>query len=249
VKWDKYCNTLSTQIISISDNVSNILINKENVPENKIVKITHGFDEKNFIIKNEAQVKLLQIKYNLYKKQPVIGVISRFIHLKGIQYIIPAYKEVLKKHPNALLLLFNATGDYEKEIDGLLKELPQNSFQKIIFEPDISNLYKIFNVFIHVPISSTVEAFGQTYIECMLSGVPLIGTKSGIGNEIMNNGFNCIEVAYENSNAIFDAIINVIENNELAEIIVENAKETVLKDFSLDKMVFALEAIYLQNDV
>jgi glycosyltransferase involved in cell wall biosynthesis len=246
VKWDKYCNTLSTKIISISDNVSTILIAKENVPENKIIKIPHGFDIKKFINPNAEQVNALQVKYNLNKKKPVIGVISRFIDWKGIQYIIPAYKEILKKHPNSLLLLFNAAGSYEKEINNLLKELPQDSFQKIKFENDIVNLYKIFNIFIHVPISSTVEAFGQTYIECMLSGIPLIATKSGIGNEIMSNGFNCIEVPYKNVNAIYNALINIIENKELSDTITQNAKQTVTENFSIDKMILSLEAVYLQ---
>ncbi len=246
VKWDKYCNALASQIISISDSVSGILINKEKVNKNKIITIPHGFDSASFITSKTERVAILQAKYNPLKKYPVIGVISRFIHLKGVQYIIPAYKEVLKKYPNALLLLFNATGNYEKEIDILLKELPQHSFQKIIFENDISNLYKIFDVFIHVPISSTVEAFGQTYIECMLSGVPLIATKSGIGNEILQNGYNCIEVAYENSNVIFNAIINVIENRELSNTLTQNAKLTVIEKFSIDRMVFSLEKLYLQ---
>jgi len=246
VKWDKYCNALATKIISISDNVSNILITKENIPENKIIKIPHGFDVESFIDTNIEQVNTLRVRYNPYKKKPVIGVISRFIHLKGIQYIVPAYKKVLKKHPNALLLLFNASGNYEKEINALLKELPQNSFQKIRFENDITNLYKIFDFFIHVPISNTVEAFGQTYIECMLSGVPLIATKSGIGSEIMRDSFNCIEVPHKNTDAIYNAIINVTENKGLSKTISQNAKQTVIEKFSIDKMIFSLEEVYLQ---
>ena len=182
VKWDKYCNALATQIISISDTVSNILINKENVPEIKLVKIPHGFDTESFITGNFEQINLLQTKYNPNKKYPVIGVISRFTEWKGVQYIIPAYKKVLENFPDALLLLFNANGDYEKEINVLLSELLQHTFQKIKFENDITNLYKIFDVCVHVPISSSVEAFGQTYIESMLSKCCFVMIKMWTGD-------------------------------------------------------------------
>ena len=39
VKWDKYCNKIATKIVSISDIVTTILVNKENVSKEKIIKI------------------------------------------------------------------------------------------------------------------------------------------------------------------------------------------------------------------
>ncbi|MCC7051502.1 MAG: glycosyltransferase family 4 protein [Bacteroidia bacterium] len=245
VKWDKYCNKLATKVISISDNVTNILIEKENVPKDKIVKIWHGFDIDSFVNFNKEKVEGLKQKYNSQQKHPVIGVISRFTHWKGVQYIIPAYQELLKKYPNALLLLFNAKGDYETEINKLLRELPEQSYQKIKFENEITNLYQTFDVFVHVPISNSVEAFGQTYIETMLAGVPLIATKSGIGNEIMQNKFNCIEVSYQSSEAIYTAMLFCLENREAVSTMTKNAKKSVIEKFSLHAMIQDLEKLYL----
>lgn len=245
VKWDKYCNSLATKIVSISDVVTEILIQKENVSKNKIVKIHHGFDTDSFIKGNAENINELIGKYNKKFITPVIGVISRFTHWKGVQYIIPAYKKLLKKYPNALLLLFNANGDYEKEIDVLLNGLPQTSFQKIKFENDIANLYKVFDVFVHVPISKNAEAFGQTYIECMLSGIPLVATKSGIGNEIMIDKFNCLEVPYQNSEAIYTAILQVLENETLKNELIKNAQKSTEEKFSINKMITSLEQLYL----
>jgi len=246
VKWDKYCNFMATKIISISDVVSNILMQKENVIPNKIAKIPHGFDVCKFIGTDDNQIQILKEKYNPQSKIPVIGVISRFTHWKGVQYIIPAYKKLLEKYPDALILLFNAKGDYVKEIDVLLNELPEKSFQKISFENDIVNLYKIFDVFVHTPMSKNAEAFGQTYIECMLSGTPLIATKSGIGNEIMLNRFNCLEVQHQSEEAIYEALIMLLENEALKRELIKNAKHSVEEKFSLNKMIDNLEQLYLQ---
>lgn len=245
VKWDKYCNRLATQIISISDNVSEILIKRENVPQNKILKIWHGFDVKKFSNPELQKVELLRDQYNDKRKHPVIGVISRAISLKGIQYIIPAYRKLIESYPNALLLLFNAEGDYEEEINRLLSELPDDNYKKISFENDITNLYQVFDLFIHVPISPSVEAFGQTYIEALASGIPLIATKSGIANEILINKINALIVPFKNSEAIYGAMIELLENDNLRHELIKNARETVEERFSIQNMITALEKLYL----
>lgn len=246
VKWDKYCNYLATHIVSISDVVSNILIQKENVIADKIVKIPHGFDTKTFIERDEVKINALRTKYNPENKKPVIGVISRFTQWKGIQYIVPAFKKLLEKYPNALLLLFNAKGDYEKEINLLLSILPEHSFEKIKFENDIAALYAIFDVFVHVPVSESAEAFGQTYVESMLAGIPIIATKSGIGNEILKHEFNCLEVPHQNSEAIFNAMIKMLEDTDLANALIHNARQSVEEKFSIEKMITSLEQLYLR---
>ncbi|MBS1647819.1 MAG: glycosyltransferase family 4 protein [Bacteroidetes bacterium] len=245
VKWDKYCNFLATNIVSISDVVSAVLIEKEGVEKSKVTKIWHGFNTPSFTEPSKEKIQILVEKYNSNKKYPVIGVISRFIYLKGVQYVVPAYQKIIDRYPNALLLLFNAYGDYEKEIDELLSKLPQSSYQKITFENDITNLYKIFDVFVHAPISLTSEAFGQTYIESMLSGVPLIATKSGIGNEIMVNEFNCLEVPYKNHEAIYQALLKALNEETLKNDIIKNARESVRNEFSIQNMILKLEQLYL----
>lgn len=247
VKWDKYCNKLATQIVSISDNVTNILVNKEKVSFKKVIKIPHGFDVTSFTHVNKEEVSALQAKYNPIKKGPVIGVISRFITLKGVQYIIPAFKQLLNQYPNALLLLFNAKGSYEKELDKLFENIPSDSYTKIRFENNVTSLYKIFDLFIHVPVTNSAEAFGQTYVECMLSEIPLIATRSGVGNEIMVNRYNCLEVPYENSEEIYNAIVEVLQNPKLLSSLTKNAKQTVVEKFAIEKMISALEKLYLHE--
>lgn len=244
VKWDKYCNFLSTKIISISDCVSDIL-KQENVPDEKITKIWHGFDTSSFIKPDTVKVKTLNKKYNSNNAWPVIGVISRATYWKGIQHIIPAYQKFIQKYPNALLLLFNATGDYESEINALLNAIPEINYQKVYFENDITNLYHVFDMFIHVPISPTVEAFGQTYIECMLSGIPLVATKSGVANEILKDKINSLVVPFENSEAIYRAMIELLENENLRHELIKNATQTVEEKFSIQNMISVLEKLYL----
>jgi glycosyltransferase involved in cell wall biosynthesis len=246
VKWDKLNNKLATHIIAISEVVKDVLISKEGVSFEKISLVYHGFKLNEFSKSNNEVIENLKNKYNPFNNRPVIGVISRFTELKGIQYIIPAFSKLLNQYPDALLLLFNASGDYEKEINKLVLELPKETYLKVAFENDITSIYHLFDVFIHVPINNTIEAFGQTYIESMASGTPLIATKSGIANEILINCDNSIVVPYKNSEEIYKAISLIIKDPVLKNKIITNAKNTVAQKFDIQPMIEKLETIYLQ---
>ncbi|MBK9282899.1 MAG: glycosyltransferase family 4 protein [Sphingobacteriaceae bacterium] len=245
VKWDKLYNKLATHIVAISENVKNVLIQKEGVPENKIYLIYHGFKLEHFLKTDKKKVASLQEKYNPGYKKPVIGVIARFIELKGIQFIIPAFKEVLIKYPNALLLLFGTEGDYELQVNRLLQEIPETSYKKVEFESEITSLYKIFDIYIHVPINENIEAFGQTYVECLASGIPLIATKSGIGKEILVDKHNSMVVPFQNTKSITEAIFTLLEQKEIRDKIISNSYATVTENFDLNAMIQKLETIYL----
>ena len=208
--YDKASNYLSTKIISISDIVSEVLIKKENVSPKKIVKISHGLDFDSFL-KGGGRDQIIS-KYNLQNFFPVIGVISRFIEWKGIEYTIQAFKVLLKKYPNAKLILANANGSYEYKINSELECLPESSYRKIIFEEQISDLYEVFDIFVHVPTDRYAEAFGQVYIESLCKRIPSIFTISGVANEFIIDGKNALTVDYKNSFEIYDAIIQYLEN-------------------------------------
>jgi len=247
VKWDRYCNRQATDIVCISENVKQVLLEKERVPEKKLHRIYHGFDIDAFHRPDPQQTSALRAVYNPDGRKPVIGIISRFIELKGLQYAIPAFQKLLIQYPDALLLLFNAKGNYLGTVNGLLDELPEGSYKKTTFEPNISALYPIFDLFLHVPVNAQIEAFGQTYIESMAAGVPLIATRSGIGNEIMEHGVNALVVPYENSDAIYEAMLQVLREPGLKEKLSRNGYDTVKERFALAHMINELERLYLSH--
>lgn len=246
IKYDKIINKLSTDIISISKVVESVLIKKESVSPKKIHLIHHGFKLMEYSNPPGININRLKEKYNRVNAFPVVGVISRYTEWKGVQYIVPAFKKLLYRYPNALLVLANATGDYKTEIQKLLSEIPKKNYVEIEFEKDIFSLYKLFDVFIHVPISPESEAFGQTYIECLASGVPIVATVSGIAHEILIDKYNSLIVPYKDSNAIYDSIILIITNENLRGQIVANSFSSISEEFKLELMMHKLETLYLK---
>ena len=244
VKYDKIINRLSTHIIAICNNVKEVLIQKENVPENKIHLIRHGFNLEEFYTVSDERIYALKTKYNPQNHYPVIGMMSRYIYLKGIQYTIPAFKNILKKYPNALLILANANGDYKNEIKKQLEELPATAYTEIGFENDNAALFKLFDVFVHVPIDKNIEAFGQIYVEALAAGTPSVFTPSGVAPEFVENGKNAVLVDFKNAKQIEEGILSILENKDFRNTLIENSKMYLDNFFSLHLMIDKLEQLY-----
>jgi glycosyltransferase involved in cell wall biosynthesis len=244
VKWDKWCNKLATKIIAPSKVVEDVLIVLENVEKDKIVVVHHGFDLDYFKNVPENTKLSLSCKYNSEGQHPVIGVVSRFTELKGIQYIIPAFKKLLIQYPNALLLLFNAQGDYKNNIDALLHDLPDRNYKTIVFEQELAAIYTLFDVFIQASTDFSIEAFGQTYIEALASAVPSVFTLSGIAQDFVIHEKNALAVPFKDSESIYAAMMQLYENPSLAQQLSAEALKVVTEKYPLHKMIQSLERLY-----
>lgn len=243
-KWDRVCNFLATDIVAISKNTKEILLNWDKAKASKVKVIPHGFDFDYLMTVQDQSIAALKIKYNLKENYPVIGVISRYLEWKGIHFIIPAFKELRLHFPNAHLVLANAQGDYKDQIRSLLGDLPPFSYTEILFEYDLAALYKLFDIFVHVPIDGYSEAFGQTYVEALASGVPSIFTMSGIAHDFIEHEKNALVVPYKDSTQIFESIRKLLNDSDLRKKLVIQGKKNVYRKFALINMIEKLEALY-----
>jgi glycosyltransferase involved in cell wall biosynthesis len=243
VKWDRFINFMATDIVSISNSTYYALSELENVEPCKIKLIPHGFKLDSLNLPDRDKVEKLKLKYNPMLSAPVIGVVARYIELKGIEYIIRAFKELLNVYPKAKLVLANATGDYSSTIQNELQSLAKESYVEIPFESDIVSLYHLFNIYVHVPVNKNIEAFGQTYVESMAAGIPGIFTLSGIGNQLCKHEHNCLVVDYKNSSQICDSMLKLLQDNILRKSIIENAGVST-DEFGLKPFIEKLESLY-----
>jgi glycosyltransferase involved in cell wall biosynthesis len=242
--WDKFCNKRATQIIAISGVVKKILEKWEDVPAEKILLIPHGFKLEEFRNVEVERMQGIRNKYKLTGYNKVVGVVSRLTEWKGIQYIIPAFRSLLKKFPDLVLMLLNAKGEYRKEIEKMLQDIPKENYRLIEFEKDIPAVYKVFEVFVHVPIDGHSEAFGQTYVEALAAGIPSIFTLSGIASDFIIDGYNAVVVPFKNADAIGEAIEKIYSCAEFRSNLVQNGFESVKERFSFETLMSRLEKIY-----
>ena len=245
--YDRFFNALATRIVAPSEVVKRVLVEREGVDPRKVVRIDHGFALDRFAEVPAAEVAELAGRYLPPGAGPVVGVVARYIECKGVQHVIPAFRRLLASYPSAFLVLANARGGDGRLIRRELAALPAGSYVEIPFEPNVSALYKLFDLFVHAPVDPDIEAFGQVYVEALAAGVPAVVTRSGIGQEILEHGVNAWIVAPADSEAIHQGCASLLADPALRERLARAGERTVRERFSLERMMAALERLYLDG--
>ncbi len=244
VYYDRLINFMSKYVIANTKMTGEILTEKERLDPAKLRVINYAYDLDS-ITASDASVQKLKERYGLTGRFPVVGVISRFVHWKGVQYVIPAFKKLLTKYPDAKLVLANADGAFKSDIEALLADnLTETQYIKIKFEDEIYALYKTFDVFVHVPVDKYVEAFGQIYVEALALQVPSVFTLSGVAPEFIVDGSNALVVPFCDSDAIHDRIKIILEDARLRGSLVEKGKSDVFRLFHSRRLGKELESVY-----
>ncbi len=243
VWMDILMNRLSTCIISPTEGIKQLMIHSEYTNSSKIQVINHGIDLDYYGTATPARVEVIRQKYKIPNTSPVIGVISRHIEWKGIQYIIPAFEQIIKDIPTAHLILANANGEYKKVINDMLSKIPKDSYTLIEYENDVAALYAIFDVFVHVPIDLYSESFGLIYVEALASGKPCVFTLSGIAADFVIHEHNALVVDYRSAEQISASVRRLILNNRLANEIASHGKNSIGR-FSVEAMGQMIRALY-----
>jgi len=181
--------------------------------------------------------------YNPSRRSPVVGVVSRYERLKGVEYTIEAFKRLLITHPNALLILAGAYGPDADEIRQVLETLSTASYVEVEFEPDIFTLYRLFDVFVHVPVDRRIEAFGMIYVEALAAGVPSIVTLSGVATEFIEAGRQALVVPYRDAGAIHEALERLLGDEDLRRSLAREGSMAVER-FGLEGFVEAHVRLY-----
>jgi glycosyltransferase involved in cell wall biosynthesis len=113
----------------------------------------------------------------------VIGYVGRLLHLKGVDLLAIAFREISHFLPDARLLIVGR-GEKESVLRSILKEELVRGVVHI--EPDVSHQrlaewYRAMNLFV---MPSRYENFSNAMVEALACGVPFLASDVG-GNKIL----------------------------------------------------------------
>lgn len=106
--------------------------------------------------------------------------------------------------------------------------------------------YKAADVFI-LPSTMNTESFGIVNLEAMACGVPIVASNIGGIPDIVKDGENGLLVQPKNTEALANAIIYLLENEDMKKKLGLNGKMKV-KNYSWEKIAEKTEAIYVQSN-
>jgi glycosyltransferase involved in cell wall biosynthesis len=116
------------------------------------------------------------------------------------------------------------------------------AFHGYLSRPELIDHYYNADVFVFPPIWN--EAFGCTPVEAMAAGTPVVSTRSGGITETVRDHETGFLVDKNDSHALAQAILKLIENDALCETMGRAARSRALQHFSWDTIVPAMRNRY-----
>ncbi|GCB35513.1 TIGR04157 family glycosyltransferase [Bacteroides faecalis] len=216
----------------------------------KIVLINNALKDC-YIPVNEEQKRILRHKYYIQEGVPLLIFAGRLDEVKGIAYLIQAFRKVLETYKNARLLIAG-DGNFNR----WLKEA-KDIWSQITFtgrlEKDV--LYELYHIADMGIVSSLHEEFGFVAIEMMMNQLPIIVSDTGGLSEIVENDISGLKIPVMNdgkqqvidAEALSAKMIQLIKQPGYAEILAENARKRFLKKYDL--MIFREKMLNLYREV
>ena len=169
-------------------------------------------------------------KYGVTGKSAVL-FIGGLEPRKGLEYLIMAMEQVIKKHSDTVLLAVARGGLVERGERGwfkmLVERLRLENHVKIIDyidERDVPKYYAACDVY---AMPSRMEGWGIGIMEAMSAGKPVVATRAGGIPELVSSGKNGILVEPGNVSALASAISKLLASQALRNRLGAAGRKTV----------------------
>lgn len=177
-----------------------------------------------------------------FKKPITIGVVSRLATIKGMDLVIPAFDEIMKKHPESSLIIVGAGNLKEKMIQQASESHCQNKItwagrQK---QEDLGKWYSKMDI---VLMPSRSEGFGLTAIEAMSYGCVVVAAKTGGLPEVVKENKTGLLHTPGSVQDIADKVCSLIDNPDIMFEYSKNAITEVTK-FSFEHYCELINDLY-----
>ena len=228
-----------SKIVVVSDSVGKMLMARDKVPCSRIVRIYSGIEFSNYNLNIDKDRKRKEL--GLKSDDTIIGTIGRLRPEKGHEYLIKTMAEVLRKFPEARLLIVG-DGPEENKLKCLIDKMGiKDNVVFTGYRNDVPEILAILDLFI---LPSIEEGLPLAVLEAMASGRGIVATRIGGTEELIEDGVTGVLVPPKDVNALVKAIYGLLKERDKINRLGMMAKEVVKKNFSSNNMLTNYERLY-----
>ncbi len=229
----------ATAVVVVCDYVGQML-KDVGFPAEKIIRIYNGIDPARFNRSGDGRVRK---GIRCPEGTKLIGMVANLRRSKGYEFFMQAARKVAASIPQAR---FVAVGDIDKEIGHRLSDLAeqlglQDRFFFLGFREDIPEVLSDLDVFV---LSSVSEGFPLVILEAMAAGKPIVATRSGGPQEIVEDGRTGLLVPSANADLLAAKICELLRDPGRAAALGHAARAKAESTFGLERMVHEYEQLY-----
>ncbi|RXT14642.1 glycosyltransferase [Ammoniphilus sp. CFH 90114] len=237
-RMEKWTRSFTDRFIAVSRSIADYL-QEEGIESKKISVIHHGIDVDQF-----SQGKaVLRDELGLSPDDYLIGVVSRLVKIKGMDYAISAMPKILQANPRAHLVIVGS-GPEEAELKAAVEQHHVTGHVHFVgFRKDIANCLHSFDCFVSASLS---EGLGLNILEAMAASLPVVVTGVGGVIDFTQDRKNGLLIEPQSSEDIAIKVIELMNNPGFAKSLAEEAFRQVEQSFSLHAMLTNTVRLYEQ---
>jgi glycosyltransferase involved in cell wall biosynthesis len=195
---------------------------------------------------DDRKLEAFRIKAGIQPRQRLIGMVARLATEKGVEYLVEAMPEVLKRFPSARVLHMgqyqNVMGeeDYARKLAPLIQSLGEHwTFLGTLSDDELVALFRTCEVTVLPSLNST-ESFGMVQVEAMACGTPVVASDiPGVRQPVRMTGMGLVVPPAE-APALANALIEVLEHPERYQ----GDSQAVVERFSPQRIGEEYEALF-----
>lgn len=240
----------SDRLITVSQDIADLMIEKWQVNSDKIVVIPNGVDLTRF--KESKNRTALRQWLGFPGKAIVIGtVIGTLRPIKDVPTLLQAFATVSRQHSVCRLVIMAGTNgpangsvrdDHHQQIMNIISSLGlERAVHFVPPKQDVETYMQSFDIYAN---SSLYEGMSNTLLEAMACGVPVVATRVGGTPFIVHDGYNGLLVSPGAPDELANALCALAANPWLRERIAENGFRYAREKHDLRSFVTAHERIY-----
>ncbi len=224
---------MATKVVTVSNGVKNYLQSK-GVKEEKLQNIYTGIDTQKFSDKLEYN---LREELNLESDIKLIGVVAV---LRGAKRHMDLIKTFAKLDTKKSRLVIVGAGPMLEEITKCIEEYKMQ--EKVILlghREDVDKLLPNFDIFC---LASRHEALGTSLLEAQSCGVPVVASNVGGIPEALK--VDVTGYLFDDFKILENQLNELLNNEEKLNYFKSNARDFILKTFSVEKMMEDTTKLY-----
>ena len=179
-----------------------------------------------------------------------ILTVARLHPNKGLTYLLQAMPQLIEDYPSSKLIIIGR-GPIENQIRELIHQLSLENHVILLTEPipnkEMNKIYSGCDVFV---LPSIKEPFGRVILEAMACGKPVIATKVGGPQDIVEDGRTGYLVDRANPDQLATRISELLQDPKKRRNFGQAGRELVVERFDWRKIAKRYVEIYesVQNE-
>ncbi|GAA0340662.1 glycosyltransferase family 4 protein [Bacillus carboniphilus] len=242
-------------ITTVSQFIKNTIVERFPKAEEKTHVVFSGVDINQYKPAWTPEGKIIRLetreKFGIPEHAKVILFIGRLSPSKGPHILINAMKDIVKKHPDSVLVIVggkwfsdNGKNRYVRFLHEQAKELePHILFTNYIPSDEIQKMFIMGDIF--VCSSQWNEPLARVHYEAMAAGVPIVTTDRGGNAEVIRDEENGVLIRdYKNAEEFARIITEMLEYPGFGRWLARNGRICAEEQFDFSHVADRYRAIY-----